>query len=100
MVSENLKYFLIKDLRRRDLIAFPTVIIDLFSPAELAEETWLTGDKDDASCILETYAENISDYTYTLLCEVIFGHDNYFEYPEEKFWNANKLHQLLDRILL
>lgn len=66
---------------------------------ELCEEIWLSADKGDASCVLESYADIISNYSYELLCEVLFGLEIKTEYEELKFSNLEKLHHILDRIL-
>lgn len=66
---------------------------------EVVEEVWLTADKDDAKCVLEAYGNNLSDFQWKLLDQVLFGCEKTFQYAEEKSDNAIKLHQILDRIL-
>lgn len=39
----------------------------------LAEDIWLTLDRERAGVILEAYADDLSEYACMLLCEVIFG---------------------------
>lgn len=75
MHSESLKLYLVADLKPRKPPTIKLTHADNISIMDLAEEVWLTQDKVDACCILETYQDKLSEYETALLRWVIFGHD-------------------------
>lgn len=98
MPLESLKLYLVADLKLRKPPTPKLVQADNISIMDLAEEVWLTQDKADASCILETYQDKLSKYETALLCWVIFGHDIILNIESEPSYIVRVQH-FLDKVL-